>query len=54
MFFEGDCGIFGTGPNAGAAVSGLPEVKTVADMTTELQKAEWYVGRAYSLIDEVS
>lgn len=31
----------------------LKGVKSVVELRREAQKAEWYVGRAYSLIEEV-
>lgn len=34
-------------------MAGIGGVKSVADMTLEVQKAEWFVGRAYSLLQEV-
>lgn len=37
----------------GAAVARMGGVKTVADMRNELTNAEWLVGRAYSLLQEV-
>lgn len=52
LIFEGESGLFGGG-GVGAAVAGIGGVKSVADMTMEVQKAEWFVGRAYSLLQEV-
>ncbi|CAM9734442.1 unnamed protein product [Ectocarpus sp. 12 AP-2014] len=51
LIFEGERGIFGGA--GGMAVSGLAGVKTVAGMRTEVQNAEWFVSRAYSLLQEV-
>ncbi|CAB1117618.1 unnamed protein product [Ectocarpus sp. CCAP 1310/34] len=51
LIFEGEGGIFGGA--GGMAVAGLAGVKTVADMRTEVQNAEWFVSRAYSLLQEV-
>ncbi|CAM9827312.1 unnamed protein product [Scytosiphon promiscuus] len=58
LIFEGRDGLFGTrdgigAGGEGAAVAGLGDVKTVADMRTKLADAEWFVGRAYSLLQEV-
>lgn len=51
LIFEGERGLFSDG--IGAAVAGMGGVKTVADMRMEVQSAEWFVGRAYSLLQEV-
>lgn len=57
--FEGDHGLFstGTGTDAGAGVgavvSGLETVERVAHIRKAAQRTEWYVGRAYMLLQEV-
>lgn len=53
LIFEGSGGLFGGG-GVGAAVAGMGGVKSVADMTLQVRNAEWFVGRAYSLLQEVS
>lgn len=51
LIFEGKNGLFSKG--AGAAVAGMGVAKTVTDMRREMQNAEWFVGRGYSLLQEV-
>lgn len=63
LIFEGCGGIFsaggggggggGRGGAAGAAVLDLAGVVDVAGLTAKAQDAEWYVGRAYALLQEV-
>ncbi|CAM9308506.1 unnamed protein product [Ectocarpus fasciculatus] len=51
LILESESGVFGGA--GGMAAAGLAGVKTVADMRTEVQNAEWFVSRAYSLLQEV-
>lgn len=52
QIFDGEVGLFSSG--GGAAVAGVGSVKNVADMRVQVQETEWFVGRAYSLLQEVS
>lgn len=52
LIFEEKGGLFSVG--VGAAVAGIGRVKNVTEVTTQVQTAEWFVGRAYSLLQEVS
>ncbi len=52
QIFDGEVGLFSSG--GGAAVAGLGSVRNVADMRVQVQETEWFVGRAYYLLQEVS
>ncbi|CAM9807662.1 unnamed protein product [Ectocarpus fasciculatus] len=51
LIFEGESGVFGGA--GGMAAAGLAGVETVAGVRTAVQNAEWFVSRAYSLLQEV-
>lgn len=52
--FEGDNGLFSIGAGGcGGAVAGLKRVERATHVGRASQNVEWYVGRAYSLLQEV-